>query len=208
MNTAGDRRNMQSKQDFEKVIMSSGHLIDKPDRPEPRFPPNKEAVVRRHIARTLADLEVGERDLGMSGGARGADILFAECCLERGARVLLLIALPEEEFLDQSVRSDGSNWEARYFALRNNPNVETRFQHERGKPVAEGLSPFESNNLWMIDTARELVSPEKLYAVLVWDEKPAGDGPGGTSDFAKKVEKPGGEVTIINPTKLSPLEGE
>ncbi len=193
---------MQQKSEFEKVVSSSGHMIDKPGRPEPRFPPEKEAVVRERIAQALADWQIGEKDLCISGGARGADILFAECCLERGAHVRLLVALPEQEFLDQSVRLNSGNWEARYFALRNNPNAETWFQHERGKPVAEGLSPFESANLWMIDTARQEAGSGKLYAVLVWDEKSAGDGPGGTSHFAKAIEESGGEVSIINPTKL------
>jgi hypothetical protein len=197
---------MQSK--FEKVVASSGHLIDKPDRPKPRFPPEKESVVRDHIAQALADWQIGERDLGLSGGARGADILFAECCLARGAHVRLLISLPEQEFLDQSVRLNSGNWEERYFALRNHANVETRFQHENGKPIAEGLSPFEANNIWMIDMAREESGSGKLYAVLVWDEKPAGDGPGGTSHFAEEIEKLGGEVNIVNPTKLSPQGGE
>ena len=199
---------MQPKQGFEKVIMCSGHMIDTPDRPKPRFPPNKETVVRQHIVQTLEDLQVNERDLGISGGARGADILFAECCLERGARVLLLIALPEEEFLDQSVRLNGSDWEERYFALRNHPEVETRFQHERNVSPPPGVSPFESNNLWMLDTAREIADPEKLYALLVWDERFTGDGPGGTSDFAEEVERLGGAIVIINPTKLSSLEGD
>jgi hypothetical protein len=199
---------MQSKPGFEKVVASSGHLIDKPDRPKPRFPPEKEAVVRDHIAQALADWQIGESDLGLSGGARGADILFAECCLERGARVRLLIALPEQEFLDQSVRLNGGNWEERYFALRNHPNVETLFQHERGGPPAGGLSPFETNNIWMIEMAREEAGPGKLYAVLVWDEQPSGDGPGGTSHFAKEIERLGGEVHIVNPTKLSPQGGD
>ena len=193
---------MQAKSEFEKVVVSSGHMIDKPDRTKPRFPPEKETVVRKYIAQALADWQIGEKDLGISGGARGGDILFAECCLERGAHVRLLIALPEQEFLNQSVRLSGGNWEARYFALRNNPNVEIWFQHERGKPVAEGLSPFESANLWMIDTAREEAGSAKLYAVLVWDENSAGDGPGGTAHFAKKIEGLGGEVKVINPTTL------
>ena len=202
MNTAGGIEIMQSKSEFEKVVASSGHMIDKPDRPKPRFPPEKEKVVREAIAQALADWQIGEKDLGISGGARGADILFAECCVERGAHIRLLIALPEQEFLDQSVKLNTGNWEERYFALRNHPNVETRFQHERGEPTVEGLSPFESANLWMIDTAREEAGSGKLYAVLVWDEKSAGDGPGGTSHFAKAIEEAGGEVNVINPTKL------
>ena len=193
---------MQPESEFEKVVASSGHLIDKPDRPTPRFPPEKEAAVRERVAQALADWQIGEKDLGLSGGARGADIMFAECCLERGARVRLLVALPEQEFLDQSVRLNGGNWEERYFQLRNHPNVETWFQHERGKPVDEGLSPFESANLWMRDTAREAAGSGHLYALLVWDEKSAGDGPGGTSHFAKAIKEAGGEVEIINPTKL------
>lgn len=195
---------MQSKTKFEKVVACSGHMIDKPDRPNPRFPPEKETVVRDHIAQALADWQISESDLGICGGARGADILFAECCLERGAHMRLLIALPEQEFLEQSVRLNSGNWEERYFALRNHPNVETWFQHERSEPPAEGLSPFESDNIWMIDTAREEASSGKLYAVLVWDEKSAGDGPGGTAHFAKEIEQLGGEVSIVNPTKLSP----
>ena len=195
---------MQSKQRFEKVITASGHMIDAPDRAEPRFPPEKENVVRDHIAQALEDWQVGDRDLGISGAARGADILFAECCLERGAHVRLLIAYPEEEFLDRSVRLNTGNWVERYFALRNHPNVETWFQHERNEQPDSDLDPFESDNLWIIETAHEEAGAGKLYAVLVWDEKPAADGPGGTAHFAKQIEKFGGEIRIVNPTKLQP----
>src|SRR5436853_488579 len=37
-------------------------------------------------------------------------------------------------------------------------------------------------------------------ALAIWDEKPSGDGPGGTSDFEKRIRSSGGEVKIINPT--------
>ena len=195
---------MQSKQRFEKVITASGHMIDAPDRAEPRFPPEKENAVRHHIAQALEDWQVGDRDLAVCGAARGADILFAESCLERGAHVRLLIAVPEEEFLDRSVRLNTGNWVERYFALRNHRNVETLFQHERSEQPAGDLDPFESDNLWIIETAREEAGTGKLYAVLVWDEKSSADGPGGTAHFAKQIEKLGGEIRIVNPTKLQP----
>jgi hypothetical protein len=65
-------------------------------------------------------------------------------------------------------------------------------------------SVFSRNNLWMINTARvEANDPKNLYAVLAWDEKPTGDGPGGTSDFAARVKQFGGRLApIINPTKF------
>ena len=49
---------------------------------------------------------------------------------------------------------------------------------------------------------REAGDPRKIHALLVWDEKPTGDGPGGTSDFQEKVCHLGGHLEIINPTRL------
>ena len=185
-----------------KVIVSSGHMIDVPDRPMPRFPPRKENRVRQHLAQTLDSWHISRNDRAVCGGARGSDILFAELCVEREARIRLLIALPEEEFLKQSIALPGSNWEERYFALRRHPQVETWFQHERLGTPPPNLSPFTRNNLWIIDTARAEVNTGNLYAVLVWDEQPTGDGPGGTSHFAEALRHLGGRLTIINPTKL------
>ena len=138
--------------------------------------------------------------MGVCGGACGADILFAEACLERGARVLLLIALPEPAFLEKSVAFADADWEARYRALR--ARCETRFQHEVLGPPAPGEDVFERNNLWCLGTAQALVPPDRVHAILVWDEKPTGDGLGGTAHFAARVAKGGGCVSVINPTKL------
>jgi hypothetical protein len=175
-------------------------MIDAPGRKKARFPARKEQAVRLRIAEQLAGWNAGARDMGICGGACGADILFAEACLERGARVLLLIALPEPAFLEKSVAFADADWEARYRALR--ARCETRFQHEVLGPPAPGEDVFERNNLWCLDTAQALVPPDRVHAILVWDEKPAGDGPGGTADFAARVAKGGGRVSVINPTKL------
>ena len=198
----------KSEPRFKKVIVFSGHMIDTPDRVEKglgeRFPPGKETAVRERIAHQLEAWGVGAGDLAICGGARGADILFAELCADRGAEVWLFIALPEAEFLEQSVRSPDSDWEQRYFDLREQASVKVFFQDERLKSPAKGASVFARNNLWMINTARvEANDPKNLYGVLVWDEKPTGDGPGGTSDFAARVKRLGGRLApIINPTKL------
>ena len=175
-------------------------MIDAPGRKEARFPPAKEAAVRRRIAEQLTRWNGGERDVGICGGACGADILFAEACLERGTRILLLIPLPEHAFLASSVAFANAGWEARYRALR--ARCETRFQHEALGSPAKGENVFERNNLWCLDAAYALVPPDRVHAILVWDEKPAGDGPGGTSDFAARVRRSGGPVTVINPTSL------
>ena len=175
-------------------------MIDAPGRKEPRFPTAKEGAVRRAIEKELADWGTGSNDVGISGGACGTDILFAEACLARGARILLLIPLPEETFLKKSVAFADADWEARYRALR--AKCETRFQHEALGPPARGENVFERNNLWCLEVALSFVPPRRIHTLLVWDELPAGDGPGGTSDFAARVAEGGGLVAIINPTRL------
>jgi tetratricopeptide (TPR) repeat protein len=194
----------RSEPRFKRILIASGHMIDAPERPEPRFPPHKESPVRERISKQLETWAVGGGDLAICGGAQGADILFAELCADRGAEVWLFIALPEAEFLEASVRLPDSDWEERYFVLRGRDGVKTYFQDDRLKSPAKGASPFARNNLWMINTARvEANDPKNLYALLVWDEKPTGDGPGGTSDFATRVKRLGGRLApTINPTKL------
>ena len=175
-------------------------MIDAPGRKKARFPPRKEEAVRLRIAEQLAQWNAGADDVGICGAARGADILFAEECVKRGLRVTMLIPLPEEEFLEQSVRLPGSDWETRYRALRR--VCESRFQHAELGPPAAGENVFERNNLWCLDVARSLVPPQRIQALLVWDEQPVGDGPGGTSDFAKRIVQRGGGVAVINPVRL------
>ena len=62
----------KSERCFNKVVVASGHMIDKPGRPEERFPPRKEDAVRERIAKQLEVWKVGAGDLAICGGARGA----------------------------------------------------------------------------------------------------------------------------------------
>jgi hypothetical protein len=185
---------------FGKVIICSGHMIDAPDRKTPRFPASKANAVRAEIARQLEYWNTQPNDLAICGGASGADILFAEECLQRGAKLRLLLAQKEDEFVRDSVEPAGPEWMRRFRALRDKADLAIL------PPAADGgrdLSIYERNNIWIIETARhEAVNPASIHALLVWDEQPTGDGPGGTSDFVKKVRDLGGVIAIINPTKL------
>lgn len=198
------RNSKKSTAQFRRVVVFSGHMIDAPGRAAERFPARKEGIVRERIAKQLQAWKIGSGDLALCGAARGGDILFAELCADRGARVWLFLALPESEFLEQSVRLPNSDWEQRFFALRDRPQVKVAILGESAKPPAPGASVFARNNLSMINAARaEAKDPDRLYGLLVWDEKPTGDGPGGTSDFAARIKRSGGHLApVINPTKL------
>jgi tetratricopeptide (TPR) repeat protein len=187
---------------FDKVVICSGHMIDAPDRKTPRFPKEKAEVVRAKIAQQLEQWKIGAGDLAVCGGACGADMLFAEECLRRGAQLRLLLAQEIDDFVRDSVRHAGNDWVQRFYALREKADVAT--QPERLGKAPNDVSIYARTNLWIINTARvEAADSGKIRALLVWDEKPTGDGPGGTSDFEQKVRNLGGLVEIINPTKLS-----
>jgi tetratricopeptide (TPR) repeat protein len=196
---------------FRKVAICSGHMIDLPDRTRPRFPRRKEAVVGAEIARQLQMWEIEAGDLGVCGGARGADILFAEECLRRGAHVRLLLAKEIDDFVEGSVRLEKSDWVQRFHALRERCEVATQPERLGKVPTplqaanaSQFIDVYARNNLWVINTARvEASSSGNIHALLVWDEQPTGDGPGGTSDFELRVRQLGGHREIVNPTKLS-----
>lgn len=194
-------------QPFGKVVVASGHMTDAPDRAAKgrgeRFPESKVGDVRERVARQLDEWGVRSGDLAVCGGARGADLIFAELCEERGAEVWLFLALPVEEYVEKSVRSPSTDWERRFREMRARESVKTFLPSDRPELRSEGESVFADNNLRMLEAARaEAGDPSNLYALLVWDERPTGDGPGGTSDFAARVEKLGGSLSVINPTKL------
>lgn len=188
---------------FAKVAICSGHMIDSPDRKTPRFPASKEGAVRSAIAAQLERWEIGVGALAICGGARGADLLFGEEALKRGASLRVLLAMDVEDFIEESVRLPNTHYVTRFEELCRRANAAT--QPDRLGEAPSGMSVFARTNVWMIHSARvAAVEASQIHALLVWDEKDAGDGPGGTADFAARVQQIGGKIAIINPTTIDP----
>jgi hypothetical protein len=186
---------------YDKVVICSGHMIDAPDRKEARFPATKAEAARAKIASQLAKWEIGPGNLAICGGACGADILFGEETLRRGAELRLLLAQDVDAFVQNSVQHAGKDWVRRFHALCSRAKIEILPQNLQR--ATDDTSIYARANLWIIETARAAAKdPHRIYALLIWDEKPTGDGPGGTSDFQKKVCQLGASLEIINPTKL------
>ncbi len=170
---------------FTKIIVCSGHMIDQSNCSNPRFPPEKEEIVRREIIAQLQLWQIDSKSLAICSGAQGTDILFAECCLSLGAQVNLLIPLPQPEFLARSVHLDNANWEDRYLALLQQLNVSVFFLEDFLAKNPEKFSIslgatcdsfarmnssiclagrgaisdniFAQNNLWIIHTAQTML---------------------------------------------------
>lgn len=183
-----------------RVALCSGHMIDQPDRETPRFPPAREDFVAAAIAQALATWKLGSDDLAISGGARGADILFAESALQRGAKVRILLAETESSFRLNSLMLGASDdaWVKRFDALRSRGAEVCDRQTRFGDPPA-GVSIYEQTNRWMLDTAVD-ESDDDILALLVWDGNDAGDGSGGTAHFQHELISLGCTPIVIDPT--------
>ena len=97
-----------------QILHYTGHIIQPPGG-SGRFPASAEARVRDEIVKTLDSLRAGA---GYGSLAAGADILFAEALLARGAELHVVLPFAEEDFIEKSVRPAGDGWVERYAACK------------------------------------------------------------------------------------------
>jgi len=181
-----------------KLLLFSGHMIDAPDRRTPRFPAAMAQAAQTRIEETLDDLGAAAADIGLTQGAAGGDLLFAEACQRRHVPLQLLLPLPEPAFIDASVlpSADGAQWKQRYLAVKAALSVPPQVM-----PAVPG-DPFEACNEWLLATAVHSGAAE-LHFICLWNGG-GGDGPGGTAHMVREVQQLNGRVTWIDTRALRP----
>ena len=93
------------------VVVFSGHMIDHSGRISPRFPNRISQQVKQAIIEQLESINAG---VGFSSAACGADILFIEAMLERGAEVNVYLPFAVDDFIQTSVAFAGEEWIDRF----------------------------------------------------------------------------------------------
>lgn len=191
-----------------RVFLFSGHMVDAPDRAQPRFPPAAVPAAARRIAEVLQAHGAGPGDLALSQAAAGGDLLFLEACLARGVHCRVLLPFGEEEFVERSVlpASGGAQWRERYGAVRAALAEAPRVMADALGPLPPGEDPFERANRWLLDTALAW-GARRLCFVCLWDGA-GGDGPGGTAHMVREVRQRGGEVVWIDVRALHACAGD
>ena len=198
-----------TNQRIDQVLLFTGHRIDSAGRPKPRFPANQESVAREAIRTAV----VRERELtsgslvGIAGGANGGDILFLEVCEELGIQTEMLLALPENQFIEASVDNEDKSWLRRFRAQREKhpntpvladfPGLPKWLQSKRGYDI------WQRNNLWLLSEALCL-APKNLTVIGLWDGE-AGDGPGGTEHMVGLARDRGARFIRLDTKKLFDL---
>jgi class 3 adenylate cyclase len=189
----GDQNRIESCFKIPSVIMFAGHMIDTPDRTNPRFPPDLEAAVRDSLRHRLKSLEAG---FGYCSLACGSDILFAETILEMGGEIQIVLPYEKDQFIRDSVEIiPGSNWGDRCEAILQKAAGITLASNQC---LTGSTVQFEYSNLLLFGLA--IGRAERLGSapipLAVWDGK-AGNGPGGTAWTVDHWRGSGFAVEII-----------
>jgi hypothetical protein len=189
------------EQEPTKVVLFCGHMIDHPNRQQPRFPADMENEARQKIEAILDALNPSSNCLAIAPGAAcGGDILFLEACLKRNMKVEVFLPFDETRFIQESINFAGDHWVTRFYAIRNHPNVTIHLQPERLGKVPEGDNAFERNNRWTLYSTL-MYGIDRVQLIALWDGK-GGAGRGGTADMVQQVRQLGGIVEHIDTTKF------
>jgi tetratricopeptide (TPR) repeat protein len=215
----------------ERVFLWSGYAIDEPKRPSPRFPSDRVEVVTTEIRETLQHWDLKSSDLGICGGTTESDIIFAETCLRRGARVRIMMREPVGSETSEPLWPFASDeWRKRFHELLrpdgHKKEIWIDADHLGTSPKgSEGEDPISfakrRQKQWLINTARmEAASAGKienrppdtpsttgrLYGLFLWDGKVASDDPDDPSWIireANEFEDYRGEVKVLSPIRRS-----
>ncbi|MFZ1805719.1 MAG: TRAFs-binding domain-containing protein [Cyclobacteriaceae bacterium] len=91
-----------------------GHMIDRQDRPYPRFPSSIEGDVKSAIKASIRSNKIA---IGYCSLACGSDILFAEAMEEEGGEVNIYLPFNRKDFIRESVSFAGEKWVERFDTL-------------------------------------------------------------------------------------------
>ncbi|HCM1507497.1 TPA: hypothetical protein N2916_003889 [Vibrio parahaemolyticus] len=198
-------RDLMYYQGTERVILFTGHMIDKPGRPAARFPAEQEMVARAAIKNAVLEevANVNGEVIGIAGGACGGDILFHEVCIDLSISSHLYLALPYNKFVVTSVQHAGRNWVDRFNTLCETlpqkilSNSKELPRWLQSKP---GYSIWSRNNQWILHNALAY-GADKVTLIALWDGN-EGDGLGGTKDMIQQAQKQGVKFIPLNTRNL------
>lgn len=167
-----------------RVAVFSGHMLDRPDRPVPRFPAELEDSVRS----TIRDWLVQNNALiGYSSAACGGDLLFQEVLQELGGESRIVLPYDEKMFATDSVNFAGPRWIERYQqVLERATNLVVVSPHRtQGDGIAYDYANLVMHGLASVRAAELQSDQQAPIGLLLWNGEP-GDGPGGTASVVRR----------------------
>jgi len=190
-----------------RVFLFSGYLLNG-RKDGSTFPSPLEEEVRQEIERVLDKYNGDSDDLAITAGmAAGGDLLFIETCVERNIPVSTHMPVPESEYVRDYVSPAGDEWVERFYKMRNHPLVDEYYQTELVGPPRESNDAFERNNRWALYSSM-MRGVDNLRLITLFDDKRGDIHATRDAHLVKHMidltRDAGGQVEIINPTKIAP----
>ena len=188
------------------IFLFSGYMINHPLKMEDHFPPDKEDDVRNAIMAVLEKHKAGTDDIAVTTGMdAGSELLFVECCVERGIHVHAYFPFTEAQYIREFVSPGGEGWVDRFYRMRNHPLVDEFHQPEQVGLPKEGDNVHERNNRWALYSALGR-GVDKVRLITLWDGKNERSNDLDVHLVRHMVDlmrETGGVIEQINPTKLT-----
>lgn len=209
VSTKGNEKRIETPKGREgNVFLFTGYMVNNPQKIGGHFPPEKEEDIRIAIRAVLQKHNAGPDDLAVvTGMDAGSEIIFVECCVERGIPVRAYFPLPEAPYVRDFVSPAGEGWVERFYQLRNHSLVDEFYQPDQVGLPKEGDNIHERNNRWALYSSL-IRGIDKVRLVAVWDGKNEA-----AADLDVRLVKhmvdlmrdTGGIIEQINPVKLAPV---
>lgn len=202
-----------SQSEWGKVVVFHGYPVDKSGSPDGRFPLSKLPAVENSIVEALGEMNLCNGDLAICAGSTKCDVMFAENCLARGAKVRLMVLEPTAMNLVQNFSDRlAKEWANRTSALLNHPATEVWYhQEELGDPVQPSKA-LGRHNRWILHTARmeaeSSTTGRRLYGLIMSDGSSDVTNPEHSSFFISEISgahRYKGAVLTIDPCDANSL---
>ena len=187
------------------VFLFAGYTLNEQGK---TFPAEMEQDIKAEVNRLLDKYSAGDNDLAITAGmAAGGDLVFIETCAERGIPVATHMPIPEPAYVRDFVSPAGDDWVERFYKMRNHPLVDEYYQNDLVGPARSGDDASERNNRWALYSAL-VRGIDNLRLFAIFDDKRGGlhDSPDAhlVKHMIDLTRDAGGQVEIINPSKLVP----
>ncbi len=211
-----------------RVFLWAGYPLDDKPATTVRFPESSVESVKKQIEDSLDHWKLGAGDLAICEGIHEGDLLFAHACLERHARVRLMLLEPDQRDVAQPLwpfRSE--KWENLFHEIRSAHGTEVWFHSKHlGAAVHDATvegrqSLIRRHKNWLINTARMEAEPgadsfppsgsagaTRLYGLFLWNGEGGGENPNDPSYFIRPVNEFGGYEGLVKTIRAIPEKSD
>lgn len=188
------------------VFLFTGYMVSNAQKKGNQFPPGRETEVREAINAILSKYNAGPDSLAITTGMdAGSEIVFVECCVERGIPVQAYFPIAEAQYVRDFVTPGGDQWTERFYRNRNHPLCDEFYQPDSVGAPREGDDMHERNNRWAAYSALGR-GVDKMRLIAFWDGR--AESSGDLDEHLVKhmvdlVRDLGGQMEQINPFKLA-----